>query len=295
MSKNISRRDFFGASAATALGVMPLSAQATQKIPNEITDIVLNAIWEAESNQGKNAKPRYEQHLDRISNTSLEDTSYGSYQGIPIYVLELKIKYPLLPALYSETEKRPDHFKLLKTLKKALADGKKVNIGELSKIEKEIITSLRNDKIARAYAKKELQEHLLKYEDVLLAAAAYNSGPFSPKNARVQEQLNKLIEVGYIPTKDLNLQDNKLATDGDIGPKSRAVIKAFQKTYNQKRNQKLKEDGRISSGFNSETLWVLRRIWESKFPKKENPLGIVPQNRYTPNYVAKVREYIVNH
>jgi hypothetical protein len=284
--------------AAAALAFSPVNAEAGQsrsKIPNNINDILLDAVWYAESSRGPNSRPRYEAHLNKISNTSLEDTSQGDYQGIPLFLLELKTKHPNLPDLY-DTKNRPNHFLLYKTIMDALKNKKNIAAEGFSTIEKEIIKSIMNDNIARKYAKKELEEHFLRYEDALLAAAAYNSGPWTPRNARIQEQLNDLIEIGYIPRELLGLENDKLFTDGALGHISKRVIKSFQKQYNKgKQKEKLSEDGIVPDSFSSETWWALQEAWKSNFPNKNNPLGAIPLNDYTPRYVARIKSYILNH
>jgi hypothetical protein len=102
---------------------------------------------------------------------------------------------------------------------------------------------------------------LNKEEQYKLIAAAYKAGPEAVKNARMQEQLNDL----------LNLKgNNKLTTDGDPGTKTKNAIDKLisntlpfaQMSYKDGDYSKIRE--------------VINLIWEKKHPDEKNPPGAVP-------------------
>jgi hypothetical protein len=137
----------------------------------------------------------------------------------------------------------------------------------LGSTKEEIKESLFDPKINRAYTTAKIRDELNFYNDPFVAIAAYNAGHFAPRNARNQEQLN-------------NLYQTNLKTDGAIGPKSQEIVKRFQREYG------LDDDGKIGPI----THKKLQEIWTSEFPTRENPMGIIPQNNYTPNHVRKFKE-----
>lgn len=134
----------------------------------------------------------------------------------------------------------------------------------LGKSKQEIAANLCNPKINEAYTRALYQKELDFYKDPFLAVAAYNSGHLTPRNARIQEMLNQLYNT-------------ELKTDGRIGPKSKEVVKRFQE------DNGLKVDGIVGNN----TYTTLNKNWQEKFPEQENPIGIIPDNRYTPNHVRK--------
>jgi len=107
-------------------------------------------------------------------------------------------------------------------------------------------------------------------EDSSLAVAAYNSGLLTPRNARVEQQLNELYGTGFV-------------TDGRFNDSIDAV-KRFQKEYG------LKADGVVGP----KTYAKLQKVYSGRFPNRENQKGIIPDNKYTPNHVRKFREALEN-
>jgi len=130
----------------------------------------------------------------------------------------------------------------------------------------QIKKSLFDPKINRVYTETLFKEELDFYGDPFLAVAAYNAGHLAPRNARSQEQLNDLYKTF-------------LTTDGRLGKASRLVVKRFQK------DNLLKTDGRL----NSETYSKLQSVWTANYIGKPNPLGIIPNNKYTPNHVRRFK------
>lgn len=129
-----------------------------------------------------------------------------------------------------------------------------------------ISNNLCDPKINREYTAALFSDNLSFYGDAFLAVAAYNSGPLTPRNARVQEQLNQLYNSG-------------LTCDGIIGKKSKEAIRYFQK------EQGLREDGILGN----QTYSRLQSVWTSKFPTNYNPKGIIPTNNITPHHVKKFK------
>ena len=128
-----------------------------------------------------------------------------------------------------------------------------------------------NPKTNRAYTTALFKEELEFYKNPFLAVAAYNSGHLTPRNACCQQQLNQLYRTN-------------LDTDGIIGEKSREIVKRFQI------EQGLKVNGIIGPN----TYNKLQEVWQASFPGQENPTGIIPKNRYTPNHVRKFKEALEN-
>lgn len=151
---------------------------------------------------------------------------------------------------------------LTKTAKEL--EKKYEDLPRLGEGEEEIRNSLFDPVINRAYATRRFNEGLSFYDDPFIAVAAYNSGPLTPRNARCQEQLNELYHTS-------------LKTDGVIGPLSREVLKKFQEKYG------LEIDGVLGP----QSYKTLQCVWMERNPKKENPKGIIPENKYTPNHVKK--------
>ncbi len=150
-------------------------------------------------------------------------------------------------------------------------ESRNPNLPRLGETQEEIKESLCNPEINRKYTKDIFQREFDFYQDPNLAVAAYNSGHLTPRNARIQEQLNELLS-------------RKLSTDGILGSESKKAVKEFQKQY------RLKEDGILGS----ETYQKIQEVWERENPDKENPRGIIPSNKYTPNHVRKFREALEN-
>jgi len=170
---------------------------------------------------------RYEEHID--------DWSFGEYQILTRTAKGLERKHSDLPRLGNSSE-----------------DVKK---------------SLQDSNISKAYASKLFQEEFEFYKNPILAVAAYNSGHLTPRNARIQQQLNDLFGTD-------------LATDGVIGRQSQEVVKIFQQRYG------LEIDGKVGA----RTYETLQLVWTKANPDKPNPIGVVPNNRYTPNHVRKFEE-----
>ena len=143
---------------------------------------------------------------------------------------------------------------------------------KLGDTEQEIIISLKNPEKSRAYLNAELIDSFSIYNSLELAAACHNSYTPVPRNARIQEKLNDIF-------------GDYLRTDGILGKKTKNAIRRFQIKY------KIKESGRLDNL----TLQKINQIWSEKFPKKEDPLGIVPDNGLTIEYVRDVMKYFNNH
>jgi hypothetical protein len=131
----------------------------------------------------------------------------------------------------------------------------------------QMVASLFNPQINRAYTTANFTDEYSYYGNPFVAVSAHNAGHFTPRHARSQSQLN-------------DVQGSALNPDGLIGPKSKVVVRQFQ------RNHSLKPDGKIGRM----THGKLQEVWTYNFPGKENPMGIVPRNRSTPHYVEKFRE-----
>lgn len=169
----------------------------------------------------------------------LKDASYGLMQILTKTAKDLETKHPELPRLGSTN--------------------------------KELAKSLRDPEINRLYGTALFKEELDFYKTPELAVAAYNSGHFTPRNARVQQQLNELLGTD-------------LALDGIIGPETKAVITAFQKQYNLKNpDYKIDVDGLLGQ----ETYLRIQYVWKTRYPDKPNPKGIIPENNITPRHVEK--------
>jgi len=170
---------------------------------------------------------RYEKHLD--------DWSYGLGQILTKTAKDIEKRHSELPKLGEEKDK--------------------------------IRESLFNPEVNRTYVAALFKEELDFYQDPFLAVAAYNSGHFTPRNARCQQQLNELYS-------------SQLIQDGRIGKKSEIAVKKFQQI------QGLDADGVIGE----KTYAKLQEVWTRRFPKRENPTGIIPINQYTLNHVRKFKE-----
>lgn len=169
----------------------------------------------------------------------LRDASYGLMQILTRTAKDLEARHPELP--------------------------------RLGPTDKELVTSLKNPEINRLYGTALFKEELDFYKFPELAVAAYNSGHFAPRNARVQQQLNDLLE-------------KNLALDGIIGQETSAAITLFQKQYNQK-NPDHEID--VDSLLGQETYLRIQQVWRSRYPNKPNPKGIIPQNKITPYHIEK--------
>ncbi len=130
----------------------------------------------------------------------------------------------------------------------------------------EIRENLFNSNVNRQYTRKLFEKEFDFYSDPYLAVAAYNAGHFAPRNARCQEQLNEIYGTN-------------LARDGVFGEKSKEVLKRFQRDY------ELEIDGR----FGEQSYRKLQEVWRERNPGKENLIGIIPKNRYTPVHVEKFK------
>lgn len=150
-------------------------------------------------------------------------------------------------------------------------EGKHPSLPRLGETLEEIKTSLLNPEINRRYTTTIFKEELDFYENPFVAVAAYNSGHFTPRSARYQEQINDLLGTN-------------LKTDGLIGKKTRIAVKQFQFQYG------LSVDGKIGPNTRQE----LNKIWTQKFPEQQNSKGVIPQNGFTPHHVEKFREALEN-
>ena len=174
---------------------------------------------------------RYEAHID--------DTSYGLMQILTGTARELERTFSDLPRLGDASE--------------------------------DVRQSLLNPEINQTYGIRLLEAGFNQYDDVRLAVAAYNAGPLTPRNARVQQQLNELIGAS-------------LTLDGNLGPQSREAISTFQREYTVQHPQDpLAIDGRLGP----QTYKRIQSIWQERNPGRENQTGIIPNNRYTPNHIRK--------
>ena len=152
-----------------------------------------------------------------------------------------------------------------------LLERKYADLPRLGKTPEEVKQSLLQLSVNRAYGERLLQDNFKMYENVALAVAAYNAGTFAPRNARIQQQLNDLLRI-------------ELDLDGDLGSQSRKAISSFQELYNKEHLEKpLVVDGKIGE----KTYQALQEIWKQQFPTKQNPKGIIPQNKRTPYHVLK--------
>lgn len=201
-----------------------IPSQENKKQSKYSREDYVKAIVEIESNGNPNAE-RYEFHIN--------DTSYGLGQILTRTAKDREKKNPNLP--------------------------------RLGESPAEIKKSLCNPEINKAYIMDIFQEELDFYEgNASIAVAAYNSGHLTPRNARVQEQINELF-------------NSSLKTDGVIGTGTKKSVKEFQARYN------LKQDGRVRK----DTYFRLQGAWKEKYSDKFNPKGIIPINKYTPNHVRK--------
>lgn len=130
----------------------------------------------------------------------------------------------------------------------------------------EIRENLFNPEINKGYTRRLFEEEFDFYRDPYLAIAAYHAGHFAPRNARCQEQLNELYGTN-------------LVRDGIFGEQSKDVLKRFQRDY------ELEIDGL----FGEQSYRKLQEVWQEKNSGKENPIGIIPSNRYTPAHVEKFK------
>src|SRR3989344_9160468 len=174
---------------------------------------------------------RYEAHID--------DTSYGLMQILTGTARELERTFSDLPRLGNTSE--------------------------------DVRRSLLNPEINQTYGRRLLETGYNQYGDVRLAVAAYNAGPFTPRNARVQQQLNELVGAF-------------LTLDGSLGPQSRESISMFQREYTAQHPQDpLVVDGKLGP----QTYSRIQSVWQERNPGRENPIGIIPDNRYTPHHIRK--------
>jgi len=150
-------------------------------------------------------------------------------------------------------------------------ERKHPNLPRLGETPEQIKSSLFNPVINRKYTTTIFLDEDNFYHDPFVSVAAYNSGHIIPKLARYQEQLNDTLGVN-------------LKTDGLLGKKSRIAVKQFQSQYN------LGVDGLIGKN----TRRKLNKIWEENFPGIDNPIGIIPQNGFTPFHVEKFRKALKN-
>ena len=148
-------------------------------------------------------------------------------------------------------------------------EKKHQELPRLGNTQKEIIESLFNPKINRAYIEAHFQDQYQRYNDSSLAVAAYNAGDFAPRNAWCQQQLCDLYKV-RLTLNGLFDKRNSRARD---------VVKKFQ------REHKLKADGILGT----KTYAALQQAWCTKFPGKYDAFAIIPQNGSTPNHVEKFR------
>jgi hypothetical protein len=146
-------------------------------------------------------------------------------------------------------------------------EKKHPTLSRLGETNSEVKESLMCPNINAEYTRFIYQDLLKRYQgDPFLAVAAYNAGPLAPRNARVQQQLN-------------DIYNTNLKTDGSMGKETKSAIRRFQKENG------LKVDGILGNN----TYKLIQRTWEEKFPGKDNRIGIIPQNNYTPNHVRKFK------
>ena len=145
------------------------------------------------------------------------------------------------------------------------------HLPRLGNTKEQIRNSLFNPETNRTYTTTLFKEELDFYQDKFLAVAAYNSGHLTPRNARVQKQLNDLYQAN-------------LDTDGIVGPQTKRIVKKFQGSHS------LQVDGIIGP----KTYKMLQEVWTTKFSGNPNPLGSIPQNKYTPNHVRKFKKALEN-
>ncbi len=121
-----------------------------------------------------------------------------------------------------------------------------------------------------------------------LIAAAYNAGWPAVKNARWQQKLNDLANKGVF-TSDVI----PLTTDGIAGPLTRKATTAFCNWYKEHRNSEI--SCQISgNGIPQKIKEAIEEEWERGFPERSNPVGEIPNNSTTPDYVNKFRRNLTN-
>lgn len=101
-----------------------------------------------------------------------------------------------------------------------------------------------------------IQPYLKDQNAIELAVAGYNAGPLTPRNARIQEQLNDLLNLN-------------LTLNGRLKPKD---IKTFQEYWNKHSSRKLEVDSILGQKTNE----ALQTAWKYFNPNKPNPSGIIP-------------------
>lgn len=196
-------------------------------------------VLEAVMQIESNGNPRAERYESHV-----QDTSYGLMQILGNTARELEKKYADLPRLGTTPQ--------------------------------ELRESLFNPEINKQYGKRLLDQHGARYQDFSLAVAAYNAGHLAPRNARVQQQLNDLLQTS-------------LDVDGSLGPKSKEVVIKFQQMYNLNHPETPLE---VDSKLGNKTYAAIQQVWQQKFPGKENPKGIIPQNGITPRHVKKFEKIL---
>ena len=230
MERYIPRREFLKYTLAlligTGLQAAHIKVPASEKSKKALTIDDYVNTVIKIESNGNPQAERYEQHL--------QDTSYGLGQLLTSTAKDLEKRCSYLPRLGNNQE----------SIKRNLCDPE----------------------INRSYTKALFKEELDFYKDPSLAVAAYNSGHFTPRNARCQQQLNDIYKTN-------------LKTDGILGQESIKTLKKFQK------DNKLMIDGKLGRI----TYLKLQQFWKNKHSNKSNPTGIIPQNNYTPNHVEKFK------
>lgn len=149
--------------------------------------------------------------------------------------------------------------------------AKHPELPDLGNTEEQIIASLQNPQISFLYTRAAFTDDLNFYGSEDLALAAHNGGQYRPLFARVQWQLNDLL-------------GSELETDGLCGPKTKEIIKKFQKKHG------LKATGTLGHPIpESKTYIALQREWTSSFPNSPNPRGVMPDYDPLTKYVKEVK------
>lgn len=238
MTEQISRRDFLkkateGLVALTASALVTPNAKAENPLSEKKYSFkqCVEAVIKVESNGNPKAM-RYEKNLG--------EWSYGLGQLLYTTAREIEVKHPELP--------------------------------RLGKTRAERVESLLDGEINKQYTEAHYRDNWNFYNaDPFLAVAGYNSGQFTPRNARCQEQLMDLYTVKFVKNGLFTAKKN---------PKARSILKQFQ------RENKLKSDGSLGS----KSYAKLQEVWEKRFPQKSNPFAVIPQNGTTPRHVEKFRK-----
>lgn len=166
-------------------------------------------------------------HAQRYE-SHMRDTSYGLGQILTKTARELEGRHPELPRLGDTIESR-------------LCDPR-VNL---------------------AYTGALFEDLMARYNDPLLAVAAYNAGPHAPFVASCQTMLNTVC-------------DTSLDCDGANGTQTRFYLTSFQEEAG------IRNDGKTGP----ESWNALAQAYEKETGKKA-PRAVIPRNGMTPRHVLK--------